>query len=130
MNFKLISLKLIGSLLLVLLLSPNSYSAGPRAYSKSGTATTTNAVITISFSSVNFKPFKMDVCNDGSSIDLYIDFTDGIAVAADDSTNFLIKPNECEEIQFDDRLVAETVQVGVITGSSTTSYRINAWSAR
>lgn len=95
-----------------------------RAYGKSGTASNTNAVIT-----VPFNPTSVVICDDEAAggTSLYADITDGVAVAADDSTNVIIKGGECLSIKLDDKSVLNTFAVGLITSSSTAAYRLMAF---
>lgn len=94
--------------------------AAHKAYGKSGTATTTNAVITFPFN-----PSSICVSNTGTTNNLYFDYTDGIAVAADDSTNHLVPPGATLCLAWNDPNVVNEFLVGVITSASTTTYNIN-----
>lgn len=110
---------LIGCLILLSAALP-SFASTARAYGKSGTATTTNTAVT-----VTFNPVSLTVCNDGA-VNLYVDFTDGVAVAADNSTNLIVGASECHSWVFQDKNVNNEFIVGLITGSSTAAYRLNA----
>lgn len=95
--------------------------ASPRVYGKSGTATTTNATIT-----VPFNPGAVCVLDDSSSIDLYINFT-GVATTADGVGNFIVKNSDGAHCySLNPKNVSETFTIGIITSSSTAAYRIEA----
>jgi hypothetical protein len=91
-----------------------------RPWGKSGTATTTNATLTApnNLSSIC-------VTNTGTTNNLFIDYSDGVATTADDSTNHLISPGATLCLGWDDKNVTNDFTIGVITSASTTTYNIN-----
>lgn len=88
---------------------------------KAGTASNVNATVTFTFN-----PRTFTVCNDEASggTALWIDFTDGVAVASDDSTNIRILAAECHSWTFDSNNVLDSFTVGVITAAATAAYRM------
>lgn len=101
---------------------PINLFAGPRSYGKSGTATTTNATVTLPF-----HPVLVCVANDSTSIAIKIDYRDGIATLADESTNQTINAGETYCWTFVPNISpSNTFAIGLITASSTAAYRINA----
>lgn len=113
-------LKKFGSLFLVFLFLGGEAFSAHRAWGKSGTATTTNATLT-----APFNPSSICVSNTGTTNNLYFDYTDGVAVAADDSTNHLVPPGVTICLGWNDPNVVNDFTVGVITSASTTTYNIN-----
>lgn len=108
-------------LLLSLIILPLTSFAAPRAYFKTGTASSTNATVTFTFN-----PASFCVANDETAggTALWFDITDGIAVAADNSTNIKVLAGETVCASLLDKNVTNAFTVGVITASSTASYRI------
>lgn len=111
----------ITALFLILALFPFLSYAAPRAYFKTGTASSTNATVTFTFN-----PASFCVANDETAggTALWFDITDGIAVAADNSTNIKVLAGETVCASLLDKNVTNAFTVGVITASSTASYRI------
>jgi len=107
--------------LIACVLAPSFLYAAPRTYGKSGTATNVNTQVT-----VTFNPSALAVCNDSSSISLFVDASDGVAATTDNSTNWKIAPGECHTWTFEDKNVNNTFLVGLITASSTADYRLEA----
>lgn len=117
---------ILGSLILV----PVVEAAGPRSWGKWGTATTSNAVLTVGGSSSPFGPANVCVYNSGATNPLYFDWTDGIATIDDDSTNIRVDAGVAVCVDFHNENVSNVVEVGIITASSTTSYVVSAFAAR
>lgn len=92
-----------------------------KAYHKAGNAAAGNAQIT-----VTFNPRNLAVCNDDATNAFWIDFTDGVAAASDDSTNIKIKGNTCVTFTFYDNNVLNEFIIGLITDAGTPAYRIFA----
>lgn len=116
-------MKLRVFIFLFLILANHAYAqaAGPRTYGKKGTATTTNATIT-----VPFHPVMICLRNDDATNGLYVDWTDGVAVAADALTNIYLAPGEGNCYTFRNTVSPNrTFEVGVITASATAAYHFN-----
>jgi hypothetical protein len=109
-------------LLLVASISAISvYAAGPRSWGKWGTATTSNATITVG-GSTTFGPANVCVYNSGDTNDLYMDWTDGVATTDDNSTNIRVCAGCSYCADFEALGTNNQVQIGLITSSSTTTY--------
>lgn len=111
---------LIGCLILLSAVLP-SFASTAKAYQKSGNAAAGNAQIT-----VTFNPRNLAVCNDDATNAFWIDFTDGVAAASDNSTNIKILANTCVTFTFYDANVLNEFIVGLITDAGTPAYRIFA----
>jgi hypothetical protein len=122
-------------LALILLFSLSSLSGAYaqtriKSYQKSGTATTASAVIT---GNLTFNPSSFCIYNDSTTVDLWVDITDGVAVAADDSTNVKIPATSVGSslcIDSLDTSISEIPSIAVITSSSTAAYRFVAFRSR
>lgn len=99
----------------------NLEAAGPRSYGKWGTATTTNSQVTVAFN-----PAAVCVENKSTSIDLYMDWFDGVATTTDNSTNYRLSPSKVYCFTTGNPSVAGTLVIGLITSSSTADYNIQA----
>lgn len=102
-------------------------AAGPRSWSDKGTATVTNSQKTVGGSSP-FGPAAVCIKNSGS-VDLYFDWTDGVAAATDGSTNLVVPAGDSLCFSNISKNVVNTMVIGFITGSSTADYTINAIAA-
>lgn len=112
-------------LLLLLIFTLPVFAIGPRSWSDIGTATVTNSQKTVGGSSP-FGPSAICVENTGSNT-LYFDWFDGVAVAADGSTNLQVGAGK--SLCFSNlpkSTSSSTVIIGFITASSTTTYVVNA----
>jgi len=107
--------------ILAILIAINVYAAGPRSYGKWGTATTTNSQVTVAFN-----PAAVCVENKSASIDLYMDWFDGVATTTDNSTNYKLTPGKVYCFTTGNPSVAGTLVIGLITASSTADYNIQA----
>ena len=117
-------MKLIRLLLtLVFLLQSVSSFAAPRMWGKRGTATTSNATLTVG-GSTPFQPAFVCVWNDGAA-ELIFNFS-GTATTTDNVSNLTLKSTEAACYNFNYEGVVGTFQIGVITASSTALYRIHA----
>lgn len=116
-----------GLILLLVSLASQIQAAGPRSWSDKGTATTTNSQKTVGGSSV-FGPAAVCIKNAGS-VDLYFDWTDGVATATDGSTNLVVPAGDTLCFSNLSKNVLNTMVIGFITGSSTADYTINAIAA-
>lgn len=113
--------------LLLLLLVTSVEAAGPRSWSDKGTATVTNSQKTVGGSSP-FGPAAVCIENAGS-VDIYFDWTDGVAAATDGSTNLVVTAGKSLCFSNLSKNVVNTMVIGFITGSSTADYTINAIAA-
>ncbi len=108
------------------LLLANEVSAGPQSYGKKGTATTTNATV-----SLPFHPIMFCIRNDDATNGLYFDWFDGVATTADASSNLYLAPGEGQCYTFLSSIGNNnTFDVGVITAAATAAYHFNATRAR
>ena len=108
--------------LFLILLAGEASAAGPRAYGKKGSATTTNATVTLPF-----HPIMICIRNDDATNGLYVDWSDGVATAADESTNLYFAPGEANCYSFNpNKAPFETFAVGVLASAATAAYHINA----
>lgn len=105
------------------------YAAGPRVWGKSGTATTTNATVTVGGTSI-FYPASLCVENTGATNNLFIDWSDGVATATDNSTNILIGPGKSYCFNFDNPNVLNQMDIGLLAGAATTTYNLFAIARR
>lgn len=112
----------------LLLLGAQVQAAGPRAWGKSGTATTTNATVTVG-AATPFYPASLCVKNTGSQI-LYINWVTGVAAAVDDDTNLLIEPAAGYCFNFANPNVMNIMTIGLLSASATTTYNIIATGTR
>lgn len=113
------------SAILFLSLAFSTNAAGPRSWNKSGTATTSNATLTVG-GSTPFGPAAVCVSNTGDTNSLYFDWTDGVATTTDNSTNQVVPPSMTICYSNLSKNVVNVMQIGVITASSTTTYVFNA----
>lgn len=114
--------RLILAALILFLFIPKVESSGPRTFGKKGTATTTNATITLPF-----HPIMICIRNDDATNGLYIDWTDGVATAVDESSNLYLAPGEGNCYTFvSNKSPFETFNVGVLSAAATAAYHINA----
>lgn len=111
--------KLLISVKLIILISALPAFAAPRADHHDGNAAAGSATITFAFN-----PTSLAVCNDDTTDDFWIDFTDGVAAATDDSTNIRIKKLTCVTFTFADPNVLNEFEVGIIAAANTPAYRM------
>lgn len=109
----------LGLLVLAFFILAQVASAFPRIYGNRGTATTSNATLT-----VPFNPSSVCVFNDGAA-ELYFAFA-STATATDGGSNLVLKANEsmCYNFNYDN--VTNVFQVSVITAAATALYRVHA----
>lgn len=105
-----------------ILAEQNTKSWGYDSTSSGGsTASTSNLQLT-----VPFNPTGVAVCNDSATIKIFVDLTDGVAAATNNSTNISIAPLECHTWKFAAKNASNTFLIGIITGSSTANIRAEA----
>lgn len=112
-------MKKVVGLFLALALAISAEASVRRSYGKSGTASNVNATVTYTFNPLNFW-----VCNLSTTVDFYVDYTDGVAVAADNSTNLIVSAGTCISESWQDNSVTQTFTVGIITAASTAAYNM------
>lgn len=117
LGFVALALLLVASLTAISIV----HAAGPRSWGFWGTATTSNATITVG-GSTTFGPANVCIYNSGATNDLYIDWTDGTATTDNNSTNIRIAAGASYCADFEALGTQNVVQIGVITSSSTTTY--------
>lgn len=122
---------MIRVLVLILILLANTVeAAGPRVWGKSGTATDTNATLTVGGTS-SFGPTSLCFENTGATNNIFIDWSDGIATTTDNSTNIKIPPSKGYCFNFENDNVMNIFTFGIITSAATTStYNAFAMSAK
>lgn len=114
--------------LLLFLIVPITYAVGPRAWGKSGTATTSNAQVTVGASSSTgtFYPASLCIDNEDSTNNLYVNWVTGVASTTDNADNIRIKANTSKCFNFNNPNVSNTMVIGLITNASTVAYNIVA----
>lgn len=125
---KLTSPKRVTSLLLVinlLLISIPAYSV-PLTYGFDSVTAGDPADITNDQVTVPFGPTSVAICNFSTSITLWVDMSDGVAVAESNSTNIAIAKETCMSFPIGERNVLNTLVIGLITASSTAEYSVSA----
>lgn len=96
-------------------------SAAPRGYGDRNTATDVNTAVTFAF-----YPSGFCIENQGTSNELFYDFTDGVATTDDtDSTNIYLAPGKEHCYNTNDPNVTNTFVIGIICSSAeTTTYAV------
>jgi hypothetical protein len=123
-------IRLVAIVVGVLLSSP-VFSSGPRTWGKSGTATNTNAQLSVKDSAgTTFSPTAMCFTNSSTTIDFFIDYTDGVATTTDDSSNVKILAGTTTCFSFQQKNVIGPFLIGIITASSTAAYNAFAIAAQ
>lgn len=98
-------------------------SAGPQVWGKKGTATTTNAVLTPAF-----YPTRLCIKNEDATNGIYIDWSDGVATTADNSTNLYIQPGTLYCYEFNERSPSNReITIGIISVAATPAYHIHSY---
>jgi hypothetical protein len=108
--------------LLASLIASQTFAAGPRAWGKSGTATVSNQTLTVGSAASPFGPTLICVENLSDTINIFIDWTDGVASTVDDSTNIKLLPLKSYCFSLDNPDVTNLVQIGIIAASATPAY--------
>jgi hypothetical protein len=107
------------------------YSAGPRTWGKSGTATDTNAILSVKDSAgTTFTPTSMCFTNISTTTDYFIDYTDGVATTTDDSSNVKVIASTTTCFAFQQKNVVGPFTIGIITASGTAGYNAFAIAAQ
>lgn len=116
----------------VLILFPTlAYAIGPRTWGKSGTATTTNAVLTVKDAAgTSFGPASLCISNLSTTVDFFVDWTDGVAATTDDASNVKVIAGKTYCASFANPNVMNVMTIGIITASSTAAYNMFAIAAR
>jgi hypothetical protein len=110
---------------LVLLISVSAYASGPRSWYNTGTATVANAAVATPFGVAS-----ICIKNTGATNDLYVDWTDGVAVASANSTNLKFGPGIEYCFDFDNQNVLNVLSIGTITNAATTTWEMRAIAKR
>lgn len=113
-----------------ILFGSHLYAVGPRAWSKVGTATTTNSQSIVG-NALPFYPASLCVKNTGATNALFINWDSGVATAVIDSTqNVQIDAGDEKCFNYGNPNVMNVMTVGSITSAATTTYRFIAMAAR
>lgn len=112
-------------ILLVLLLALPVYAAGPRSWGKTGTATTTNATLTVG-GATPFGPTSLCIDNLDTTDDIYVDWSDGVATTTDNSTNIKIIHATGKCFNFSNPNVLNSFTIGILASANTPAYNIVA----
>lgn len=116
--------KLLNLVFILIFFFPTLSFSAPRRWGFAGTATTSNTSKTVGNSSP-FNPSSVCVKVDSGS-DTYFNIG-AAATTTNDSTNFLVKSTDpwmCFNLNYTN--VYDSIVVGAITASSTSTYRIQA----
>jgi len=124
-------MNLIKKLVFVVLLAfgSHAYAIGPRVWSFTGTATTTNSQATVG--TPNFYPASLCVKNTGATNALFVNWDTGVATSTIGTTqNVQFDAGEEKCFNTGNPNVMNVMTIGLITSASTTTYKLTAMAAR